>query len=159
MKLVFKSILMLFLLFGVFGCASAPSHRFRISFDPSIEDPSVQTAWMSYAYVFINDMNIYYTKNPAGEYIVPYNVELTARNNLIEFYLRVKKEQEIHDSYIEDLIKIRSSNMLNEYVFFSFNPGNWTNDNNFREEQFTAWMNNNLPGHTPQTLASVSKVE
>jgi hypothetical protein len=104
-------------------------------------------------------MDSFYAKNPDGEYVIPYNVELDARNSMINFYLRVKNDQPIYDNYIEDLITIRSSNMLDEYVFFSFNPGNWTNDKNFNEEQVTAWMKNNLPEHKPLTLARISKMD
>jgi len=114
---------------------------------------------MSYTAPIRKDMDKFYNQNPNGEYIVPYSVELNARNTMIDFYLRVKKEHEINDSYLEDLIKIRSSNMLNMYVFFSLNPGNWTNDENFQENVFTGWMQTNLPEHVALTLISVRKLD
>jgi hypothetical protein len=143
----------------LFGCASSPAFNYKFLFNFTNEEPSVQAAWLAYTFVIRNDMYAFYTKNPSGEYVIPYNVELDARNNLINFYLNEKSEQEIHDDFIEDLVKIRSSNMLNEYVFFSFNPGSWTNDNNFDEARFAAWMKSNLPAHVPLTLATVTKVD
>jgi hypothetical protein len=77
---------------------------------------------------------------------------------MIDFYLRAQKDQKINDQYIEDLIKIRSSNKLNEYVFFSFNPGTWIDEKHFAEEEYIVWMENNLPEHIPLTLASVRKI-
>jgi len=78
---------------------------------------------------------------------------------LINFYLRVQKEYKINDQYIEDIIKIRSSNKLNEYIFFSFNPGSWVNEKNYNEVEFKNWMKNNMPEHIPVTLAHVKKID
>jgi hypothetical protein len=104
-------------------------------------------------------MDKYYTANPDGDYIIPYDVEVEARNSMIDFYLRVQKEYKINDDYIEDLIKIRSSNFLNEYVYFSFNPGNWVKGDDFQERYYFDWMKNNMPGHVPVTLATVEKID
>jgi hypothetical protein len=104
-------------------------------------------------------MDKFYAKNPEEEYIIPYNVELDARNGMIDLYLRVQKDYKINDQYIEDLIKIRSSDKLNEYVFFSFNPGNWINEKNFNEAEYKSWMKTNMPDHIPVTLAHVEKVD
>jgi len=159
MKQICKCVLVLFSILAFFGCVSSPSSRYRysITLDSSIKNPFIQSAWVSYSTPIRDDMDKFYFQNPNGDYIVPYDIELNARNNMIDFYLRVKKDYAINDNYIEDLIKIRSSNMLKGYVFFSFNHGNWTNVENFQEEIFTEWMKNNLPEHIPLTLASIKK--
>jgi len=113
---------------------------------------------MSYTAPIRADMDKFYSENSTGEYKITYNVELNARNSLIDFYLRVKKDYNINDPYIEDLIKIRSLNKLNEYVFFSFNPGNWVSIGNFNEDAFKIFMKSNLPIHIPLTLASVERI-
>jgi hypothetical protein len=143
----------------VFGCKTAGSGTYRLTFDPAINDPFIQSAWLSYSAPIRNDMFQYYKKNPNGEYIIPYNVEMEARNSLMDFYLRMQKEYKIYDDYIEDIIKIRDSSRLNDYVFFSFNPGNWINDRNFDREHYIQWMNENMPEHIPITLAHVQKIE
>jgi hypothetical protein len=101
----------------------------------------------------------HYKQTPKGDYLIPFNIEIKARNNLIDFYLREKKGYAVHDRYIEDLVVIRESGKLNEYVFFTFNPGNWVNINNYDEDNFSDWMNQNIPEHIPLTLAFVAKVE
>jgi len=153
------SILLLVFITLVFSCTTTGSGTYRMTFDPAIDDPLIQMAWLSYAVPIRNDMFKYYRKNPNGKYTVPYDVEMDARNTLIDFYLSAKKEYEIYDSYIEDLIKIRSSSKLNDYVFFSFNPGNWTNNGNFDKDLYTLWMKENMPEHTPLTLANVQKID
>jgi len=153
-----------FLLFAitillVFSCTSTGSGTYRLTFDPAINDPFIQSAWLSYAAPIRGDMFQFYQKNPNGVYIIPYNVEMEARNSLMDFYLRMQKDYKIFDQYIEDIIKIRESSKLNEYVFFSFNKGNWINDMNYDKTSYTRWMNENMPGHIPLTLAHVQRIE
>lgn len=133
--------------------------KYKITISSTISNPFVQSAWFSYIGHIKADMDKFYSQNPEGEYIIPFKVELDARNSMIDFYLRVQKDYKINDLYIEDLIKIRASNKLNEYVFFSFNPGNWINENNYIEENYKNWMKNNLPEHIPVTLAHIEKAE
>jgi len=156
MKRASNFILLLFIL-TIFGCKTVGTYR--MTFDPSIGDEIIQAAWISYSVPIRDDMVKYYKKNPNGDYTIPYNVEIAARNNLIDFYLRSQKNYEIYDTYIEDLIKIRAFSKLNEYVFFSFNPGNWTNEKNFNKNSYTEWMDNNVPNHTPLTLVHVEKID
>jgi len=143
----------------VFSCATTGAGTYRLTLDSAIDDPFIQGAWLSYAAPIRDDMLKYYKKNPNGEYIIPYNVEMDARNSLMNFYLRAKKDYKIYDSYIEDIIKIRDSSKLSEYVFFSFNPGNWINNRNFNKESYTLWMNENMPRHIPLTLVHIRKIE
>jgi hypothetical protein len=143
----------------VFSCTSTGSRTYRLTFDPAINDPFIQSAWLSYAAPIRSDMFQFYQKNPNGVYTTPYNVEMEARNSMMDFYLRMQKDYKIYDRYIEDIIKIRESSKLNEYVFFSFNPGNWVNDRNFDKEHYTQWMKENMPEHIPLTLARVQKIE
>jgi len=161
MKNISKLAVLFFIFTALLGCRTTGAGTYRMTFDPSIDDEYVQGAWMSYTVPIRNDMFQYYKKNPKGDYITPFNVEITARNNLINFYSNVQKEYDIdiYDTYIEDLIKIRDSGNLNEYVFFSFNPGNWTNNKDFDKDSYTQWMNNNMPFHIPLTLAHVEKIK
>jgi hypothetical protein len=139
-----------------FGCASTSSNNYKITLDPSLNSaPFIQGAWMQYTAHIRSDMDAFYKNNPDGNYIIPFATELKARSSMIDFYLRVKNDYKINDEYIESLILIRNSNLLNEYVYFSFNPGNWTKDLNLQEEQYEEWMTKNLPGHEPLTLAYV----
>lgn len=160
MFLVKISLLLVFSLF-VFGCATTSSTKgkYVITVDPAVTNPFVQSAWLAYTSHIRGDMEIFYKKNPEGVYTKPCNVEIGARNSMIEMYLRIRKDYEFQDEYIEDLIKIRSSNMLNEYVFFSFNTENWSNDGNYQEDKYKEWMSNNLPNHIPLTLAKIEKVD
>jgi hypothetical protein len=156
----FKSVFVLYFVLVLFGCASTPKDngKYRITYAPSLNsDPMIMGAWMQYTAHIRSDMNKYYAENPEGNYLVPYNIELTARNSMIDFYLRVQKDYKISDPYIEDLIKIRNAKLLNEYVFFSFNPGNWTNDENYQEENYNVWIKNNMPEHIPLTLAHIER--
>jgi hypothetical protein len=153
------SILILTFLILITGCRSTGSGTYRMTFDPSINDQFVQAAWIAYTAPIRTDMFQYYKKNPDGNYIIPYNIEIDARNSLMDFYSRVQREREIYDIYIEDIIKIRDLYKLDEYVFFSFNPGNWINDKNFEKDAYTDWMNKNMPDHVPLTLAHVEKIE
>jgi hypothetical protein len=130
-----------------------------MTLDPSINNQFAQAAWIAYTAPIRTDMFQYYKKNPNGNYIIPYNVEINARNSLMDFYLRVQRDYEIYDSYIEDIIKIRDLYKLDEYVFFSFNPGNWNNDKNFEKNTYTQWMKENMPNHVPLTLARVEKID
>jgi len=162
MKNLCKITLAFFFILTVIGCASSPSSskfRYNLTYDSSIKNPYVLSAWISYAAPIKSDMDKFYTQNPDGDYVVPYSVELEARNSMIDFYLRVKKDYPLNDNYIEDLIKIRSSNMLDKYVFFSFNPGNWTNEESFQEEIFADWKKTNLPEHIPLTLMTVKRLD
>jgi len=104
-------------------------------------------------------MKKFYAGSPEKEYIIPYNTEVSARNSMINFYLRVQKDYKINDQYLEDLIKIRTANKLNEYIFFSFNVGDWVNEKNFNEAEYKNWIKNNLPEHIPVTLAHVKKAD
>jgi len=159
-KIIFLFTLLCFIL--VSSCTTTnktPKNRYRITIDSSISDPFVRSAWMSYTGQIRADMEKFYIKNPEGEYIIPFKIELNARNSMIDFYLRVQKDYKISDSYIEDLIKIRSSNKVSEYVFFSFNPGSWVNENNYNEKNYTDWMKSNMPEHTPKTLARIEKID
>jgi hypothetical protein len=158
MKKNFGWILPFFFTILIISCVSTGSVRYRITFDSSIEDPFIQSVWMAYSSHIANDMVRFHGRNPKRDYITPYNTELNARHSLIDFYLQLQSEYEIHDDYIEDLIKIRSSNVFNEYVFFSFNPGNWVKGNNLQEAYYIQWMENNLPDHIPLTLAHVQKL-
>jgi hypothetical protein len=142
----------------VSGCRSTGSATYRMTLDPSIDNQFVQAAWIAYTAPIRSDMFQFYKKNPDGNYIIPYDVEINARNSLMDFYLRVQKDYEINDVYIEDIIKIRDSYRLNEYVFFSFNPGNWI-DKNFEKEIYLKWMKENMPDHVPLTLAHVEKIK
>ena len=157
MKGIFKGIFILSVVAMIFSCASTPKHSYKIFISPEISNPFVRSAWLSYTSVIRADMDKFYNKNSEGEYTIPFNTELEARNSMIDFYLRVQKDYIINDQYFEDLIKIRSSNKFKEYVFFSFNPGNWINEKNFNEEEYKQWMNNNMPEHIPLTLARVEK--
>jgi hypothetical protein len=161
MNIKLKGFFVLFCSVLVFACVSTPASKgkYELNLDSSISNPFVQAAWMSYTAPIRADMDKFYTENPEGEYIIPYDVEINARNSMIDFYLRVQKDQNINDQYIEDLIKIRSSNKLNEYVFFSFNPGNWIDEKHFNEEEYIDWMENNMPEHIPLTLVSVKKID
>jgi len=140
---------------------SKPSSKakYMISLDSSISNPFVQSAWLAYTAPIKEDMENYYAKNPESEYIIPFDIEVSARNGMVDFYLRVQKEYKINDQYIEDLIKIRSLNKLNEYIFFSYNPGNWVNEKKFNEAEYKNWMKNNFPEHIPVTLAHVKKID
>jgi len=164
MKIKFGSICLLICSVLILACVSKPASnsasnvKFMITLDSSISDPFIKSAWISYTSHIQADMKKYYAENPEGEYIIPYNIEVNARNSMIDFYLRVQKDYKINDQYIEDLIKIRSSNKLNEYIFFSFNPGNWVNEKNFNEVEYKNWMKSNMPEHTPVTLAHLKKV-
>jgi hypothetical protein len=160
MKNTFKMIFVLYLVLVLFGCVSTPrdNGNYRVIYDPSVSsNPMIMGAWMQYTAHIRNDMSKYYVENPEGNYLIPYNVELTARNSLIDFYLRVQKDYKINDAYIDDLIKIRNANLLNEYVFFSFNPDNWINKENFEEENLNEWIKNNMPTHIPLTLAHIER--
>jgi hypothetical protein len=151
-------IITFYIFISVSGCRSTGSGTYRMTLDPSINNQFVQAAWIAYTAPIRSDMFQYYKKNPNGNYIIPYDVEINARNSLMDFYLRVQKDYEIYDTYIEDIIKIRDSYKLNEYVFFSFNPGNWI-DRNFEKEIYLKWMKENMPEHVPLTLAHVEKIE
>jgi hypothetical protein len=160
MKNIFKGMFVLHFLLVLLGCASTPKDTgsYRIIYDPSLgSNPMIQGAWMQYTAHIRSDMNEYYGENPDGNYIIPYNIEMDARNSMIDFYLRVQNEYKINDGYIEDLIKIRKANLLNEYVFFSFNPDNWINEQNYQEENYKAWIKNNMPEHVPLTLAHIER--
>jgi len=165
MKFKLDKICLLLCSVLVFSCVSTPKStpasnvKFMITLDSSISNPFIRSAWLSYTAHIQADMKKYYGGNPENEYIIPYNVEVNARNSMIDFYLRVQKDNKINDQYIEDLIKIRSSNKLNEYIFFSFNPGNWINEKNFNEVEYKNWMKNNIPEHIPVTLAHVKKID
>ena len=159
MKKTFRLILLFSLSMAAIGCKSTGAETYRITFDPAVDNLFVQSAWIAYTAPIRNDMLQHYKKYPKGDYIVPYNVETDARNNLINFYSQIKKENEIYDDYIEDLIKIRTAGMLNEYIFFSFNPGNWINDKNFEKDSYMEWMNDNMSAHIPLTLAHVEKLK
>jgi hypothetical protein len=165
-----KGFFVLFCSLLAFACVSISESKakYRVTLDASISNSYIQSAWLSYIAPIRGDMDKFYSENPEGEYTVPYNIEVDARNSMADFYLRVQKENNlekifgvafINDQYIEDLIKIRSSNKLNEYVFFSFNPGNWINDKNFNEEEYNNWMENNMPAHIPLTLAYIEKID
>jgi len=149
----------------VFSCVStqksttSSNAKFMITIDSSISNPFIKSAWLSYSAYIKQDMDKYYAGSPENEYIIPYNVEVDARNSMIDFYLRVKKQYIINDTYIEDLISIRSSKKLNEYIFFSFNPGNWVNEKNFNEIEYKNWIKSNMPEHIPVTLAHVKKID
>ena len=160
-KYSIKGIIVLFSAILIFGCVSIPSskRRYSIIINPAVTNSFVQSAWLSYTAHIRADMDKYYNNNQEGEYIIPFDVELDARNSMLDFYLRVQKDYRINDEYIEDLLKIRASNLLAEYVFFSFNPGNWINENNFQEEKYREWMDNNMPGHIPLTLARVERID
>jgi hypothetical protein len=151
-------ILTFLIIIAVSGCRSTGAGTYRMTLDTSIDDQFVQVAWIAYTAPIRDDMFQYYKKNPNGNYTIPYDVEINARNSLMDFYLLVQKEREIYDNYIEDIIKIRDSGKLNEYVFFSFNPGNWI-DKNFGRDAYTDWMKKNMPDHIPLTLAHVEKIE
>jgi hypothetical protein len=151
---------------GLLGCVSTPktatkknTAQYRILLDSSLESNSmVMAAWIGYTAYISNDMEKYYDENPDGDYVIPYDTEMVARNSLIDFYLRVQKEYKIHDDYIEDLIKLRKANHLNEYVFYSFNPGTWVNDQNYQEETYRKWLKLRMPKHIPLTLARVERI-
>ena len=161
MKKTFVIVFLLLILMTFFGCTTTSSTKgkYAITIDPSVKNPFAQSIWFGYISYFKRDMDVFYKNNPEGIYSKPYNIEVDARNSMIEMYLRIRKEREFQDVYIEDLIKIRNSNMLNEYVFFSFNTGNWNNDENYQEDKYIKWMKNNLPNHIPLTLAKIEKVE
>jgi len=152
-----KGFLAFFCSLLVFACAT--DSKYRILLDYGITNEFAQAAWFSYGAPIRDDMANFYEANPNGVYSIPYNVELNARNKMIDVFLRAQEEYKASDQYIEDLIKIRSSNKLNEYVFFSFNPGNWVNENNFNEEEYKRWMEENMPAHVPLTLAFIEKKE
>jgi hypothetical protein len=153
-----SSILILtFFILMAAGCRS--SGTYRVTFDPSVNDQFAQATWIAYTSPIRNNMFQYYKKNPNGNYTVPYDVEINARNSLIYSYLRMQRDYEIHDDYIEDVIKILDSYKLDEYVFFSFNPGNWSNDRNFEKDAYMNWMQENMPDHVPLTPVRVERVE
>ena len=163
MKIKFGGICLLLCSVLVFACVSKPASKsssnvkLMITLDSTISSPYIQSAWLAYTSPIYAEMKKYYAENPEGEYIIPYNIEVESRNSMIDFYLRVQKDYKINDQYIEDLIKIRSSNKLNEYIFFSFNPGSWVNDKKFNETEYKNWMKSNMPEHTPVTLAHIKK--
>ena len=158
MKKTFAIILSLLIL-SVLNCKSTGDGTYRITFDPSIDDSLTQSVWLAYSVPIRNDMVKHYKKNPKAEYITPYKVELDARKDMINHYSRIKKNYDINNSYIEDLIKIQDSGKLSEYVFFSFNnSGSWVNSKKLNKDAFAAWMSENMSGHIPLTLARVEKI-
>jgi len=157
MKKTSKLILFFIIITAISGCKSTGTYR--VTFDPSIDNLYIQSAWISYTAPIRADMFQFNKKNPKSDYITPYHVEINARYNLMDFYLHVKNEQGIYDTYIEELIIIRNSGKLDEYVFFSFNPGNWLNNRGFDESSYQEWIEENMPGHIPLTLAYVEKID
>jgi hypothetical protein len=164
MKIKLCGICLLLCSVLVLACVSKPASnsvsnlKLMITLDASISDPFLKSVWISYTSPIQADMRKFYAENPEGDYIIPYNIEVDARNSMIDFYLRVQKDYKINDQYIEDLIKIRSSNKLNEYIYFSFNPGNWVNEKYFNETEYKNWLKSNMPAHTPVTLAHLKKI-
>jgi len=150
---VFVSFFALFF----YSCFSGPSYTITMS--NTGPDSLVRSAWFSYASHISSDMDKFYKKNPEGEYIIPFLVELEARNKMIDFYLRVQNDRPINDQYIEDMIIIRNAVKFKEYVFFSFNQGYWENENNFEKDEYDQWMESNMPEHVPLTLAHVKKAD
>jgi hypothetical protein len=162
MKNTIKTIFPAFLFAVLSGCASVPeiNIRFQIRLDHSQNSsPYVQSAWISYTSHISDDMGKYYALNPDGDYTVPFYTELRARNSLVDFYLKVRKDYNVYDKYIEDMIKIRNAKFFTEYVFFSFNPGTWAEEVSFEEDAYRKWLNENMPEHVPLTLASVERIE
>ena len=163
MKKRFMVILVLFFMICTFSCTSSPAptlgERFTIVLDPMFFDQGVfREGWLVYASYIRGNMEEFYRDNPDGEYIIPFDVEIRARNFMLFFYAQAKRDNDnIHDDYLENLIKIRGANFFNEYVFICFNQPTWIYDENFQIEKFAEWMRANIPEHIPLTLAWVVK--
>ena len=151
------------------GCSSSPSKQennqpeevnISVNLDQSVMSNNASLAsWMGYAIIIADEMVKYYKKEPNGNYIVPFEVELLARESMIELYLDLKNNQKLENSYqyVEELILIKNAGYLEEYIFFAFNPGTWKNEKNWVETNFINWKETNIPDHKPVTLAEIKK--
>jgi hypothetical protein len=153
----------------LFGCTTSQNSvsnnkgteiNISINLDSSIMSNDASLAsWMGYAIIIADEMENFYEENPNGIYIIPFDIELLARESMIELYLDLKNNQKINEEYlyVEELILIKNANYLKEYVFFSFNPGTWINNDNLIEKNYFDWKNNNIPEHKPLILAYIKK--
>jgi hypothetical protein len=148
------------------GCASVSTGKAKyvLVYDPSIMSNSVAFAsWMSYTGVIREDMEKYDADNPQGNYVIPFDIELRARERLLETYINLRNNAQLQgrgnspDQYIEDLIMIKDAGYFNEYTFFSFNPGTWENNLELNNESYLEWKDATIPDHKPLTLGEVER--
>ncbi len=170
MKIVLKLSLVIIPVSLLLGCLSSPKVQetnskeeavtIDVSLDPSLMSNDASLAsWLAYAIIIADEMNTYYTQQPSGNFILTFAIELSAREGMIEQYVSLKNNGDLPETYqyVEELLLIENAGFLEEYVFFSFNPGTWENDKGFIEADFTNWKEINLSNHQPLTLATIEK--
>lgn len=150
------------------GCASGPAQKakgptYSLIFDQSImSDSRTLASWMSYCGTIDKDMEAYDAANPDGGYFVPFAVELEARQRILQTYAEIGENVELKDKsvdpYIGDMMRISEAGYMKEYVYYSFNPGQWEKPADLHEVEYRAWIQANLPDHKPLTLGRVEKV-
>jgi hypothetical protein len=159
-RFMFTGIVVM-VIFG--GCASSHA-KYTLVYDQSIMSNTVAFAsWMSYAGIIKGDMEKYDTDNPDGDYIIPFDIELRAREQLMDTYINLRNNPQLQgrgnspDQYIEELIMINDAGYLKEYIFFSFNPGTWENNLELNSGEYLEWKDANIPDHKPLTLSEVQR--
>ena len=150
-----KTMLLIFLIFTVFFNLKIDAQEINILVRE--DQKEAYTPWLMYGIEIAGRMQNYYKEYPDGNYIISFEDELSARNVMINAYLILKNRQEIQNQYlyIEELIQIKNAGYLEEYVFFSFNSGMWTNDRGLIENNYIDWIHMNITNHRPITLAFV----
>jgi hypothetical protein len=150
-----RAVVLLFLVFGFFFSPRIDAQVINIL--AREDQKEVYTPWLMYAIEIAGRMQNYYKEYPNGSYFISFEDELSARNVMINAYLILKNRREIQNQYlyIEEMIQIKNAGYLEEYIFFSFNSGTWTNDRGLIETNYKDWIHVNIPNHRPITLAFV----
>lgn len=164
-KKLIISIVTLMMLTSCLTTRDDSKPRYSISMDGSLmSDVLASSSWLSYTGVIKEDMEAFYSENPEGEYVLSFNTENNARIRLCDSYYEMKegsKDQYDFETveYIDELTQIKDAGYMKEYVYYSFNTGEWEDEPDLRTSNYESWMEMNLPEHEPQTLASVEYIK
>jgi hypothetical protein len=122
------------------------------------ESPSVSGAWMVYGASRLAWVNGKFKEQypKAKQYQFSFEEELEARTAMATVWEESKsKDDTLNDLYLDDLVTIKKSGFLKEYVWQANRSEGWKKVPDLKLEEFKEWGRKNIPKHKPQTRVAI----
>ena len=137
---------------------------FKIEVDKDILDnPALVSVWSQYGKLKVKwKTEIFRTEFPNESIYRPtFKEEYECRLHLAEQWEKLKESNpQFSDRYLDNLVKVKNSHFLKEYVYSYFKKKEWEVDKDkFFLDEFKKWRKNNLKGPKKETHIKLTRIE
>lgn len=160
-----KVILLFFVIASAFVysralCAEPGQGECQVIFDLSLDGrDDAAAAWMAYGLNHVLWHREEFSKKFPDEtsYRYTFEEEVDCRTTLAKVWTELRQANPaLKDKYLDELASVYSSGFIKKYVFSYFNLPEWQVNEDLKIDDYRVWAEENIPGHEPQTLVTVS---